>query len=148
MTGNCNVSSLLTWIFACPFMLMASACSQDEDQKSQNAQLPSAGPSFAQNIQPIFDSQCVTCHQAQGASGNLNLESGAAYGALVSVKSGESPLSYVVPGDPEKSYLIHKVAGTHVKAGGSGERMPLTGPLDPQSIAKLRDWVAAGAKQD
>ncbi|AMK25303.1 hypothetical protein K426_21979 [Sphingobium sp. TKS] len=135
-------------ILICLSMLMICACSQDGKREADKVQEPSSGPSFNQEIQPIFDGNCVACHQAQGASGNLNLEIGTAYGAIVAVKSGESPLSYIAPGKPEQSYLIRKVEGTHVQAGGSGERMPLTGPLDAPSIAKLRDWVKAGAKAD
>jgi hypothetical protein len=127
---------------------VAGGCSQ---QASENEGAPErivTGPSFSRDIQPVFDSNCVACHQSQGASGNLNLESGSAYAALVSVKSDESPLPYVAPGNPDGSYLIRKIEGTHIQAGGSGERMPLTGPLDSASIAKLRDWVKSGASQD
>lgn len=106
------------------------------------------GPNFDRDIQPIFDTNCVTCHQAAGASGGLNLESGTAYKSIVSVKSGESPLVYIAAGKPENSYLVRKLEGTHIQAGGSGERMPLTGPLDSKSLAVIREWVKAGAKKD
>ncbi|ETI65761.1 hypothetical protein C100_00235 [Sphingobium sp. C100] len=129
-------------------LLMLCGCSQRAEQKADNAQVAAAGPNFDRDIQPIFDANCVACHQSEGASGKLNLESGAAYGAVVSVRSGESPLLYVMPGRADQSYLIRKVEGTHVEAGGSGERMPLTGPLDARSIATLRDWVRAGAPRD
>ena len=126
-------------------LILNCACSQGESEKAKSEQAADNGPSFSRDIQPIFDTNCVTCHQEAGASGGLNLESGTAYQAIVSVKSGESQLEYVSPGKPEDSYLIRKLENTHVQAGGSGERMPLTGPLDQQSIAAIRDWVKAGA---
>ncbi|WP_257557904.1 c-type cytochrome domain-containing protein [Sphingobium sp. CFD-2] len=137
-----------TRLLPCLVLLLISACSRDDAQKADEPLRVASGPSFAGEIQPIFDANCVSCHQTQGASGNLNLESGVSFGAIVSVKSDESPLLYVTPGKPDQSYLIRKVEGSHVAAGGSGERMPLTGSLDAQSIAKLRDWVTAGAKAD
>lgn len=136
------------WTLACLSMAMICACSEDGKREADKAQRVSSGPDFSRDIQPIFDANCVACHQAQGASGNLNLENGSAYAAIVAVKSGESVLPYIAPGQPEQSYLIRKVEGTHVQAGGSGERMPLTGALDTGSIATLRDWVKAGARPD
>ncbi|KAK0329987.1 hypothetical protein LTR94_034607, partial [Friedmanniomyces endolithicus] len=85
---------------------------------------------------------------AKGASGGLNLESGSAFKSIVLVKSGESPLLYVSPGKPEESYLIHKLEGTHIKVGGSGERMPLAGSLEQPSVDAIRNWVKAGAPEN
>lgn len=137
-----------------PLVALLGGCSPAKkdaagnDPNASAAQITSKGPSFARDVQPIFDANCVACHQAAGASGGLNLEQGAAYRALVSRKSGESPLVYVAPGDAQASYLLRKLEGTHVEAGGSGERMPLTGPLDPKFIGVIRDWVGAGAKEN
>ncbi|WP_188062246.1 c-type cytochrome domain-containing protein [Sphingobium sp. KCTC 72723] len=140
------------WTLACLSMALICGCSdvgkQVADKEAEKPQSVSEGPDFSRDIQPIFDANCVACHQAQGASGNLNLENGSAYAAIVAVKSGESILPYIAPGQPEQSYLIRKVEGTHVQAGGSGERMPLTGALDAESIARLRRWVKAGARPD
>jgi hypothetical protein len=52
-----------------------------------------------------------------------------AYRNLVGVPSREVDMSLVTPGDPEQSYLVHKLRGTHVtltpRAGERvGERMP------------------------
>lgn len=104
--------------------------------------------SFSREIQPIFDANCVMCHQSVGASGGLNLEEEAAYSSIVSRKSQESALPRIAPGKPEDSYLIRKLEGTHVQVGGSGERMPPSGPLDSALIGMIRNWVKAGAKSD
>lgn len=105
-------------------------------------------PSFSREIQPIFNANCVACHQAAGASGGLNLEEDAAYDAIVSRRSQSSTFPRIAPGKPEESYLVRKLEGTHVQAGGSGERMPPTGPLDRALIGAIRDWVKAGAHND
>jgi mono/diheme cytochrome c family protein len=104
--------------------------------------------SFSRRVQPIFDANCVACHQTAGASGGLNLEDGMSYRSLVSRKSGESALMYIAPGKPQASYLLRKLEGTHTQAGGSGERMPPTGPLDSESISVIQRWIKAGAKED
>jgi mono/diheme cytochrome c family protein len=100
---------------------------------------------FAGQVQPIFDANCVVCHQSAGASGGLDLEDGDSYRSIVSVKSQESALARIDAGKPEFSYLLRKMDGTHVQAGGSGEQMPPTGALPPSVIQVVRDWVKAGA---
>lgn len=108
----------------------------------------SGAASFSRKVQPIFDANCVACHQTAGASGGLNLEEGLAYRSIVSRKSGGSALVYIAPGNPQASYLLRKLEGKHMQVGGSGEQMPPTGPLDSQSIALIQSWTEAGAKND
>jgi hypothetical protein len=80
--------------------------------------------------------------------GSLALNPADAYQDLVGRPSIESPLARVKPKSPDDSYLIRKVEGTHLKAGGTGGRMPLGGPaLDEASIAVIRTWILAGAPQ-
>jgi mono/diheme cytochrome c family protein len=105
-------------------------------------------PSFSHTIQPIFNANCVACHQSAGASGGLDLEEGTAYASIVSRNSQASAFARITPGKPDESYLVRKLEGTHVQAGGSGERMPPTGPLDSALIGAIRAWVQAGARND
>ena len=67
---------------------------------------------------------------------------------LVNVKSVEATsLMRVVPGNPDKSYLIMKLEGTHIENGGMGARMPFGAPpLSADKIAKFRQWISEGAK--
>jgi mono/diheme cytochrome c family protein len=110
---------------------------------------PTAGASgFARQVQPLFDANCVACHQTAGASGGLNLEEGIAYRAIVARKRADGEQVYVVPGDPASSYLLRKLKGTHAQVGGTGEQMPPTGPLDNASVATIQRWIEAGAKHD
>lgn len=77
----------------------------------------------------------------------MALVPGRAYASLVNQQSVEVPdMKRIAPGDPEASYMVHKLEGTHLSVGGNGVRMPMhQGPLPKSMIAKVRAWVAAGA---
>jgi mono/diheme cytochrome c family protein len=110
------------------------------------AQVTSAPPiSFENDIQPIFDANCVVCHQSGSAQEGLDLEDGQAYASLVNKPSHQAPIPLVSPRSEQSSYLLHKLAGTQVAAHGRGERMPLGSELDVQETAKIRSWVLGGA---
>jgi hypothetical protein len=106
-----------------------------------------AGPSFSKDLVPILKTQCAICHLTGQEQGNLALPPAKAYASLVNVKSTEAPaLTRVTPGQPDKSYLIAKLEGTQIKAGGKGARMPFAGtPLPAAQVKLFRDWIAAGA---
>ena len=57
------------------------------------------------------------------------------------------PLRYVVPGDPEYSYLLHKADG---RPGIVWRRMPFNGPpyLTDGQILILRRWIEIGAPRN
>jgi hypothetical protein len=103
---------------------------------------------FSSMVQPIFDTNCVACHQSGAAQQGLNLESGSSYAAIVNHRSTVVDRVLVVPGSPASSYLLLKVLGTHGEVGGKGVRMPMGGDLPPADVQSLRDWIAAGAKDD
>jgi hypothetical protein len=75
----------------------------------------------------------------------LRLDAGASYAMLVSAPSVEAPsLKRVTPGNPDASYLVHKIEGTATV----GSRMPLGGPSLPmETIAVIRQWIVDGAQQ-
>ena len=99
--------------------------------------------SFAGEIQPIFNSTCVSCHPPNGS---LNLNAGSSYGNLVGVPSVGYPTHVrVVPSDPTNSVLYGKIANT----GQFGGRMP-QGPsqLAQPLIDKVRTWILEGARNN
>ena len=105
-----------------------------------------AGVSFVRDLVPVLRANCATCHLTGSEAGNLALHPGAAYKNLVGVQSIESKWLRVKPGAPDESYMLMKIDGTHLDAGGSGGRMPYNmEPLDAATRGKFRDWVAAGA---
>ena len=100
---------------------------------------------FTADIQPVFDDNCVACHQEGSANQGLVLESGQSLGRLVRKRSTEAKLNLVEPGNPGKSYLFAKISGTQKEAGGNGARMPQGGTLDPRATALICNWIANGA---
>ena len=106
--------------------------------------------SFKDDIQPLLNAQCVFCHVTGAENGGLNVGRRQSHAALLA-PSTVSELPRVTPGDPEKSYLIHKLRGTQLKVGGSGSRMPMTDPPRPMDAAQLElfeRWIAQGAKNN
>ena len=102
--------------------------------------------SFARDVVPVLRSNCATCHLTGQEAGNMKLHPAAAWASLVKVASTESPLRRVEPGAPGKSYLMHKLDGTHLDAGGQGVQMPFGAPpLEPEVRERIRSWIAAGA---
>ena len=105
--------------------------------------------SFARDLAPVLRTRCAVCHLTGEEPGNMKLYPGAAYASLVNVASTEGKLKRVHPGAPELSYLMHKLDGTHLDAGGVGEQMPLgQAPLDQIIRDCFRAWIAQGAQNN
>jgi hypothetical protein len=101
---------------------------------------------FQRDIAPLLKSRCAACHLTGQEPGNMALYPAAAYQSLVGVKSVESPLLRVKPGAPDESYIVRKLEGTHLEAGGVGLRMPAEGePLPEADIQRIREWIKGGA---
>lgn len=90
----------------------------------------------------VFDPFCVTCHAGASAPLGLRLDAGSSFNNLVGVRSRQSNLPRVAPGDPDGSYLVRKLEGS----ASEGAPMPLGGPPLPQpTIDFLRQWILDGA---
>jgi hypothetical protein len=103
--------------------------------------------SFAADVQPVFDANCVNagCHSGVRPKENLALDAGKAFAELVGVAtdqcSGQRTL--VVPGDVRASYLMSKLLGTELC---SGSQMPKAGQSLPAAdLAAIGDWICQGA---
>jgi hypothetical protein len=103
------------------------------------------GPTLAALQVNVFNASCAVsgCHAGASAPLGLRLDSGFSYARLVGQSSVERPdLLRVAPGDPDKSYLMHKIEGSAAVGG----RMPLNQPpLASDAVAAVRSWIAAGA---
>jgi len=129
---------------------VAAACSSGNktNNSSSSTTNVSSGVSFAKDIQPIFNNNCVICHQGQvAAQASLTLEPKLSYSNLVGMPSTESATELrVKPGSPDQSYIIAKLQGTQVQAGGSGARMPYGAPsISLDQINLIQQWIAEGA---
>ncbi len=105
--------------------------------------------SHAADIQPIWDVHCVTaCHEPGGQWGTFLDMSDDAYDAIVDVASPQfTDMDHIEPGDPDRSYIWHKINGTQVMAGGSGVQMPSGGATVMTQAEKdtIEAWIMAGA---
>jgi hypothetical protein len=137
-------------------LVAAAAAAGGCDEKLSDIAGPTPGlePSFSAIQREIFESTgrtgCVNCHNAQGQAfaGGLNLSHDVAYGNLVNVRSRALPAATrVIPGDPDGSYLVHKLEGA---PGIRGVRMPFNGPpyLTEGQIMIIRRWIQLGAQND
>jgi hypothetical protein len=112
-----------------------------------------ATATFATLQRKVFTPSCATlsCHGA-GNAGGMTLAAGAAYANLVGVPPSNSAalaagLLRVVPGDPDRSFLLRKLEGT--LGPDEGQAMPRVGSqLPPKLIDLVRRWIAAGAPAD
>ncbi len=106
-------------------------------------------PTLSGDVQPIFSGVCAVpgCHAGTTPEEALNLSDGLAHSNIVNVSANQlAGMMRVRPGQPDQSYLVHKIQGTQASAGGTGNRMPLGGtPLTQAQIDTIRDWIAAGA---
>ncbi len=100
--------------------------------------------SFDSDVLPIIAENCG-CHRSASPSAGLDMTDDAAYESLVGQPSSNG-LPYVTPGDPDESYIAHKLEGTQVAAGGGGNQMPLGGDLSNADVATIVQWIADGAQ--
>ena len=107
-------------------------------------------PTFSSISAVVFTPRCssTACHAGTG-SAPLDLTPEAAYAALVngpSAQTGEMLL--VTPREPDRSYLLLKLLGTHA-AAGLGAVMPPDGERLPDGeLAAIAAWILAGAPND
>ncbi len=93
-------------------------------------------------VQTLVNSRCAPCH-IDYTSGGMSLKSDFTV-ATVDVASTEAPaLKRIKPGKKEESYLFHKLRGTHLTVGGSGDRMPKSGPpyLPDSDIDRIGAYI-------
>jgi mono/diheme cytochrome c family protein len=99
--------------------------------------------SFANQIQPIFDAECVQCH-GESAFGGLDLRPDSSHGNLVGVESnGYAPAVLVTPGEPATSVLYGKVSNS----GQFGTVMPPppNDELTATQLGLIERWIEEGA---
>lgn len=96
-----------------------------------------AGSFYAQHIDPVFESNCVSCHGQSKVQGGLRLDS---YEGLM--KGGKDG-AVIVAGNPAQSILLTRVTLPF----GHKSFMPAEGrpPLKPEEIAWIKAWVQQGA---
>jgi hypothetical protein len=91
---------------------------------------------FTQDVRPILESRCWTCHGSKLQMHGLRLDHRAD-----ALRGGGSGVPAIVPGSSAQSLLIKYVAGVDKDVV-----MPPAGPrLKPAEVETLRAWIDAGA---
>jgi hypothetical protein len=96
-----------------------------------------APPSFAKDVKPFLSSYCMNCHNAARARAGVSVETFADLTA-----PGRRGM-LVAAGKPDDSRLLAVLTGR-------GRHMPPGRSPQPNGdeIAKVRDWIKAGAVDD
>jgi len=106
-----------------------------------------AGLSWALDVYPVVIANNCGCHATDGAGGLTMTDATDSYAILVGVNAWYSDLKRVEPGEPENSYLLHKLNGTQDKVNGHGAQMPFGGaPLAKEKIDLVAQWISEDAQ--
>lgn len=110
-----------------------------------------AAPQFQRDVYPMIELRCGIggCHSEAIHQGGLYLTRDSAYAALVGRASrlylGEV---FVRPGDAANSWLVIAIGDDDTRRHGMA-RMPLaSGPLTPNQIQTIVNWINRGAPND
>ena len=131
--------------------ISAGACTKEKRQ-APPATATTAPATLSSMQNDIFALSCAVsgCHDSRAnPAGSLSMSSvQASYAGLVNRTSTEATgLKIVAPADPDHSYLVDKLTGTHLLAGGSGRQMPQdAAPLSSDDIDRVVTWINNGAQ--
>src|ERR1700735_4573415 len=91
---------------------------------------------FEEKIRPVLATRCFVCHSTNAVKvqGGLLLDSPAG------LKRGGNSGEVIVPGDPEKSLLVHAL-----RYQDKDLEMPPGKPLPVEVVADFETWIRAGA---
>lgn len=137
-----------------------ASCQAYEPPAGMDLQAPSV--SFKTDVMPILSASCssASCHGvASGAAGDLFLgaelkhgsDSATVYSNLMATSGQVAGMPYVTPGDPTKSYIMHKMDAdqctldAQCQGGSCQHTMPYDGQLPVEKRDVLRRWIAQGA---
>ena len=125
----------------------AIARADDDDANAKPAALPSAstktGVNYDSDIKPIFDTNCVKCHNSEGPK---KPKAGLSLNTRAGVLKGSRDGSVITVGDSAHSDLVMAVAhigddpDTFMPKGKDAKM------LTPDQIGLIRAWIDQGAK--
>lgn len=107
---------------------------------------PASGTETATSLATLVQTKCFggTCHN------NGSLPSMKTAAELLALKNKQTasntPIPYVTPSDPDKSYLLYKLTNEQLKvANGNGSQMPQGSTLMASELCRFIRWVKLGA---
>lgn len=137
--------------------LAASACTLDREEPPAEAE--AEAPTMTAVMTEVLAPRCTfsSCHSAPTVAAKLDLSPEHACSALVKTASCLFPQQMlVVPGDPDASFLMHKLTGAHLTdlpdgacSSSTNAPMPFGGSALPaDEIELVRAWITNGAPCD
>lgn len=133
---------------------IVAACADFEGVVNSTGGLPDVVvdlPQFQRDIMPIIERRCGIggCHSESAHQGGLFLTRDSAWKALVNRPSALRPGEVLVrPGDAANSWMVIAIRDDAARRLGLA-RMPLgSGPLTPNQIQTIVNWVNRGAPND
>ena len=121
-----NKRTFTTLIFLLAGIIIMGSCTDKYVAKPSSS---STEVKFSTDIQPVFNSNCKSCHPPQG-NPNLDLNAGNSYASLMSING------MVVISNPSSSLLYQSMIGgmsTH---------------CTQQDADKVLGWITQGAKNN
>ena len=138
------MKKLLSLSIGILLMIGFTGCDSGSNPTGANDNTPIEDVSFSNDVQPIFNNNCVGCHPGNG---NLSLAASESYNNLVGVTSNSyAPLKRVVPSNPDSSVLYQKILANPDLS--VGQRMPQGGALSSNQIETIGTWIEEGAKDN
>ena len=136
------------------FVGMVAACADFEGVVNSTGGLPDVlveVPQFQRDIMPIIERRCGIggCHSESAHQGGLFLTRDSAWKALVN-RPSQLRLGEVLvrPGNAANSWMVIAIGDDAARRLGLA-RMPLgSGPLTPNQIQTIVNWVNRGAPND
>lgn len=91
---------------------------------------------FIENVRPVLEERCWSCHSGEKVKGELRLDSRGA-----AMTGGGSGIPALVPGNADESYLLELILEDFEE-----DRMPPKGdPISAGQVANITDWITSGA---
>lgn len=133
-------------------LLLALGCTGavDDTGAPDSGTPPITEPRFTldADVQPLMDEFCTEiCHQEPMAESNtFSLMPGETRSEIIDVPAVQVPvLDRVEPYQPELSYLMHKLWGSHTEVGGMGLSMPRDSDMPIEAVSIFEAWIEDGA---
>src|SRR4051794_31937959 len=84
-----------------------------------------AAPSFKDDVKPILEANCMSCHNARKAKGRIDLSGYAGVGKVLKA------------GSPDQSRIVKSLHGKGAR------QMPPKSMLDATDIDTIKEWIKA-----
>lgn len=95
--------------------------------------------SYAEDIVPIFEQYCVSCHGGEW-EGEVRTELSLNMTTYEGTMAGSEYGTVIEPGDPDNSLLLEMIEDGDMPEEGD--------PVPAEDIAKIRAWIAEGAENN